>query len=111
MNPLEKSSLKEWVRKSAIVLVLLGSLWPTLTMNIGLYAQQAGLSGPITKLNQSFPSFHALLLCQVWGLFSYISPFNYTLNYEVELTDGQVVALHDFKKERAGKWKSLLFHN
>src|ERR1700730_16013101 len=111
MDPLEKSALKEKARKAAIVLALLGLLLPTLTMNIGLYAQQAGLSGPIIKLNQSYPAFHALLLCQVWGLFAYISPFNYTYDYEVELTNGEVIALHDFKKESAGKWQSILFHN
>lgn len=91
--------------------VVIGSLLPPLSMNIGAYAQQAGLSGPITKLNQSFPSFYALLLCQMWGLFSYISPFNFTYRFQVELTDGQVEDLGDFKKDGPGKWRSLLFHN
>jgi hypothetical protein len=98
-------------RKIAIVLILIGSLLPPLCMNIGAYAQQAGLSGPIVKLNRQFPSFYALLLCQMWGLFSYISPFNFTIHYQVELSDGQLVDLHDFKKEAAGKWQSILFHN
>jgi len=80
-------------------------------MNIGGYAQQAGLPGPILKLNRPFPSFYALLLCQMWGLFSYISPFNFTYRYQVELTDGRTQDLHDFKKEAAGKWQSILFHN
>lgn len=80
-------------------------------MNIGAYAQQAGLSAPIVQLNRQFPSFYALLLCQMWGLFSYISPFNFTINYRVELNNGQVVELYDFKKETAGKWRSILFHN
>lgn len=111
MNLLEKSTLGERVRKTAIVLVLLGSLLAPLAANIGTYAEQAGLSGPVLKLNRSFPSFHALLLCQLWGLFAYISPFNYTMNYEVELSDGQIVALRDLKKESAGKWQSVLFHN
>src|ERR1700730_10872791 len=111
MNPQETGRWRENARKIVIVLILVGSLLPPLTMNIGMYAQQAGLSGPIIKLNRPYPSLHALLLCQVWGLFSYISPFNYTLNYEVELTNGEVVALHDFKKERAGQWQSILFHN
>lgn len=111
MNPQETRSWRENARKVAIVLALIGLLLPPLTMNTGMYAQQAGLSGPILKLNRSYPTFHALLLCQVWGLFAYISPFNYTLNYEVELTNGQVVTLHDFKKESAGRWQSILFHN
>jgi hypothetical protein len=111
MNPEKTSGWRENARKIAIVLILVGSLLPPLTMNIGMYAQQAGLSGPIIKLNRSYPTFHALLLCQVWGLFAYISPFNYTLDYQVELTNGEIVALHDFKKEAAGKWQSILFHN
>jgi hypothetical protein len=102
---------REVARKIAIASILIGSLLPPLSMNIGAYAQQAGLSGPILKLNRSFPSFYALLLCQMWGLFSYISPFNFTIQYRVELTDGQTLDLHDFKKEAAGKWQSLLFYN
>ena len=102
---------RENARKIAIVLVMIGSLMPPLCMNIGAYAQQAGLSGPIVRLNRQFPSFYALLLCQMWGLFSYISPFNFTYRYQVELTDGRIEDLHDFKKEAAGKWQSILFHN
>ena len=102
---------RESARKTAIVAILIGSLVPPLCMNIGAYAAQAGLSGPIVKLNRQFPSFYALLLCQMWGLFSYISPFNFTINYRVELTGGEVADLHDFKKEAAGKWQSILFHN
>ena len=102
---------RENARKIAIVLIVIGSLIPPLCMNVGTYARQAGLSGPILQLNREFPSFYALLLCQMWGLFSYISPFNFTINYRVELNDGQTIELHDFKKEAAGKWQSLLFHN
>jgi hypothetical protein len=102
---------RENARKIAIVLVLIGSLMPPLCMNIGAYAAQAGLSGRIVTLNRQFPSFYALLLCQMWGLFSYISPFNFTIQYQVELTGGQLMDLHDFKKEAAGKWQSVLFHN
>lgn len=101
----------EIARKIAIVSIVIGSLMPPLCMNIGAYAQQAGLSGAILQLNRQFPSFYALLLCQMWGLFSYISPFNFTINYRVELTSGENVDLHDFKKEAAGKWQSILFHN
>jgi hypothetical protein len=111
MDLVEKRTLRKRARKIAIVFVLLGSLLPPLAMNIGVYAEQAGLSGPILKLNRPFPSFHALLLCQLWGLFAYISPFNYSMHFEVELSDGQVVALRDLKKESAGKWVSMLFHN
>jgi hypothetical protein len=102
---------REIARKIAIVSILIGTLLPPLSMNIGAYAQQAGFSGPVLKLNRPFPSFYALLLCQMWGLFSYISPFNFTIHYRVELNDGQVVDLHDFKKEAAAKWQSILFHN
>lgn len=102
---------RENARKVAIVTIVIGSLLPPLSMNIGAYARQAGLSGPILKLNRPFPSFYALLLCQMWGLFSYISPFNFTYRYEVELTNGEVEDLHDFKKDAAGKWQSILFHN
>src|ERR1700730_1938728 len=94
-----RSHWREIARKIVIASILIGSLLPPLSMNIGAYAQQAGLSGPILKLNRSFPSFYALLLCQMWGLFSYISPFNFTIQYRVELTDGQTLDLHDFKKE------------
>lgn len=111
MNPESRGQWREIARKIAIIVILIGSLLPPLCMNIGAYAQQAGLSGPILKLNRSFPSFYALLLCQMWGLFSYISPFNFTIQHRVELADGQVVELHDFKKEAAGKWQSVLFHN
>jgi hypothetical protein len=111
VNSQETSSWRKNARKVAIVLILIGSLLPALTMNIGMYAHQAGLSGPIIELDRPHPAFHALLLCQVWGLFAYISPFNYTLNYEVELTNGETLALHDLKKDRAGKWQSILFHN
>jgi hypothetical protein len=47
----------------------------------------------------------------MWGLFSYISQFNFTYRYQVELGDGQFVDLYDLKKEAAGKWQSILFHN
>ena len=111
MDPQANSRWRENARKIAIFLIVIGSLMPPLCMNIGAYAQQAGLSGPIVKLNRQFPSFYALLLCQMWGLFSYISPFNFTIHYQVELTGGQLMDLHDFKKEAAGKWQSILFHN
>jgi hypothetical protein len=107
----DRRSWRENARKIVVVAVVIGSLVPPLCMNIGAYAQQAGLSGPMLKLNRQFPSFYALLLCQMWGLFSYISPFNFIFHYEVELTDGRVLDLHDFKKEAAGKWQSILFHN
>jgi hypothetical protein len=111
VNPEKIRQWRENARKIGLVLVLIGSLMPPLCMNIGAYAQQAGLSGPIIRLNRQFPSFYALLLCQMWGLFSYISPFNFTYRYQIELTDGRTENLHDFKKEAAGRWQSLLFHN
>ena len=111
MDPTRIRRWRENARKITIVLILIGSLLPPLCMNIGSYAQQGGLSGPILKLSRQFPSFYALLLCQMWGLFSYISPFNFTYRYQVELTDGRIEDLHDFKKEAAGAWQSILFHN
>ena len=111
MDAVEKSTLKEKARKTAIVVVLIGSLLPALSMNIGAYARQAGLSGPILQLDQPHPSFHALLLCQMWGLFAYISPFNYTIHYEVELNDGETTELFDQEKVAAGDWYSVLFYN
>lgn len=111
MSPIEKAALKEKLRKVAIVVVLISALLPPLAMNIGLNAQNAGWSGPLPKLNRPCPSLGALLLHQVWALFASISPYNYTMHYEVELTNGQVVSLRDFQKEAAGKWVSVLFHN
>lgn len=111
MDPLKKSMLKRRVRKVLIVLVLLGSLVPPLAVNIGQNAQNAKWSGPILKLNQPYPSFCALMLCQMWSLFSSISPFNYIMYFQVQLTDGQIVGLRDLQKEAAGKWQSVLFHN
>ena len=111
MNINKVQHRREIARKIAIVALLVGVLLPPLCLNIGAYAEQAGLSGPILKLNRQFPSFYALLLCQMWGLFSYISPFNFTYRYRVELKDGQTEELHDFKKEAAGKCQSILFHN
>lgn len=103
---IEKSTLREKVRKTAIVVLLLGSLVPTFLLNIGM-----NVKAPVSKLNRSFLSFRALLLCQHWTLFGYIVPFNFTMHFEVELRDGRIVALRDLKKERAGKWQPLLFHN
>ena len=111
METVEKAAFKGKLRKIMIVFVLVGSLLPALTMNIGSYAQQAGLSGPIVQLNRQYPSFHALLLCQMWGLFGYISPFNYSIHYEVELSNGEIMELMDLKKLAARDWYSLLFHN
>ena len=106
-----KSPLRERVRKTAIVLLLLCLLLPVFVINVGSNAEQAGWSGPLPKLNRPLPSLQALLLCQQWTLFSQMSPFNFTMHFQVELTDGQVVLLRDLDKERAGKWQSVLFHN
>jgi hypothetical protein len=115
MNPqnicVEKNALRERVRKAAIVLLLLGLWLPSLLFNIGANAEEAGWSGPLLKLNQPLPSLSALLLCQRWTLFSQMSPFNFTMHCEVELTDGRMVQLRDLDKERAGKWQSIFFYN
>jgi hypothetical protein len=107
----ERSSLRERIRKVLIVLLLLGALLPPLSVNVGQSAQTAGWSGPILKLNQPFPSFCALMLCQLWTLFSNISPNNYVIYYQVQLTNGQIVGLQDQPIAAAGKWQSVLFHN
>jgi len=61
--------------------------------------------------SHSFGGFRALLLCQHWSLFSYVVPFNYTMEFEVELRDGRVMTVHDLTTARAGKWRPVLFHN
>lgn len=106
-----QGALREKTRKVAIVLLLLTSLWPALAVNIGVNAQSAGWSDSFVKLSRPIPSFAALLLSQVWALFASISPFNYTMHFEVELTNGQITSLLDLPKEAAGKWQSVLFHN
>jgi|SRR5476651_1639520 hypothetical protein len=107
----EKNALRERVRKAAIVLLLFGLLLPPLLFNIAANAEEAGWSGPLLKLNQPLPSLSALLLCQRWTLFSQMSPFNFTMHCEVELSGGRMVQLRDLDQERAGKWQSILFHN
>jgi hypothetical protein len=108
---MEKSGIREKVRKVFIVLLLLGLLLPALLFNIGANAEQAGWSGPLLKFDQPLPCLSALLLCQRWTLFSEMSPFNFTMHFEVELRDGRMVQLRDLDKERAGKWQSIFFHN
>jgi hypothetical protein len=107
----EKNFRRERARKAAIVLLLLCLLLPPFLVNIGSNAEQAGWPGPLQKLNWPLPSLQALLLCQQWTLFSRMSPFNFKMRFQVQLTDGQVVLLRDLDKERAGKWESVLFHN
>jgi hypothetical protein len=107
----EKPSRRETLRKTAIILLLLGLLVPPLLVNIGSNAEQAGWPGPLPKLNQPLPSLQALLLCQQWTLFSQMSPFNFTMHFHVVLNDGQEGDLRDLDKERAGKWESVLFYN
>jgi hypothetical protein len=108
---LEKSSWRERARKTAILLVLFGSMLPPLALNIGYSAKNLGWPDPLVKLNQAYPSFSSVMLCQLWTLFASISPFNYTINFQVQLTNGQVIALRDLQKEAAGKWESIFFHN
>jgi len=82
-----------------------------LLVNIGVNAEQAKWSKAVAKLNQPVPFLQALLLCQQWTLFNQMSPFNFRMQFQVELTNGQVVQLRDLDKERAGKWESVFFHN
>jgi hypothetical protein len=107
----DHSTLRERLRKAAIILLLLGLLLPPLLVNIGANAALAKWSGPLPKFKKPVPSLQALLLCQEWTLFSQMSPINFSMHFMVELTDGQVILLRDLDKERAGKWQSLYFHN
>ena len=106
LQQLDTKTLQERIRKSVIVLLLLGSLLPPFLLNIGV-----ALKGPFSRFSQGVPFFRALLLSQQWTLFGYVVPFNYTLQYEVEFQDGRVVILRDLIKEHAGKWRPVLFHN
>ena len=90
---------------------MLGLLAATLLFNIGANAEEAGWSGPLRKFSEPLPSLTALLLCQRWTLFSEMSPFNFTMHFEVELRDGRMVQLRDLDKDRAGRWQSIFFPN
>jgi hypothetical protein len=103
---MEKSSRPDAIRKIGIVLILIGMLIPPFLLNLGV-----AFKGRFSQLSQGFSPFRALLLCQQWTLFGYVVPFNFTMEFEVELSDGRVVVLRDLVKERAGKWQSVLFHN
>jgi hypothetical protein len=106
-----ESSIRERIRKIAIVSLLAGMLLPPLLVNIGENAEQVKWAAPLRKLNHPVPSLQALLLCQQWTLFSQISPFNFKLRYMVELTNGDKILLRDLDRERAGDWDSVLFYN
>jgi NAD(P)-dependent dehydrogenase (short-subunit alcohol dehydrogenase family) len=106
-----RSPLTDRIRKIAIVLALLGLLLPVLIVNIGDKAEQAGRPKSLAKLNRPVPFLQALLLCQQWTLFSEMSPFNFKLQYEIELIDGQVVPLRDVDRENAGQWEPVFFYN
>jgi hypothetical protein len=54
MNPPETRGWRDKARKVAIVLIVIGSLLPPLSKNIGAYARQAGLSGTVLKLDRPF---------------------------------------------------------
>jgi hypothetical protein len=108
---MEKTGLRERMRKVVILLLLLGLLLPALLFNIGANAEQARWSGPLLKFKEPLPSLTALLLCQRWTLFAEMGSYNFTMHFEVELTDGRMVQLRDLDKERAGKWQSIFFHN
>lgn len=106
-----RRSPRDKLRKPAIAVLLLGMLLPLFVVNIGTNAQNAGWSGPLPKLNRPLPSLQALLLCQQWTLFSAMSPFNFEMQFQVLLTDGQIILLRDLDRDDAGKWESVLFHN
>jgi len=103
---MENREKRETLRKTVIVLILIGLLIPPFLLNIGV-----AVKGRLAKLGQGFVPFRALLLCQQWTLFGYIVPFNFSTEFEVQLRDGRVLVLRDLVKERAGKWQPVLFHN
>jgi len=103
---MEENALRETIRKTAIVSILIGLLIPPFLLNLGV-----AVKGRLSYLSQGFSPFRELLLCQQWTLFGYVVPFNFTMQFEVELRDGRVVVLRDLVKERAGKWQPVLFHN
>jgi hypothetical protein len=107
----DKMPGREKVRRISIVTLVIALLLPPFLTNVGSNAAEAHWSGLLPKLNQPFPSLQALLLCQQWTLFSRMSPFNFTIHYQVQLKDGTVMELRDVDKERAGKWEPVLFHN
>jgi hypothetical protein len=103
---MEENALRETIRKTAIVSILIGLLIPPFLLNLGV-----AVKGRLSYLSQGFSPFRELLLCQQWTLFGYVVPFNFNMQFEVELRDGRVVVLRDLVKERAGKWQPVLFHN
>jgi hypothetical protein len=102
---------REHVRKTAIVIILVGLLLPPIFVNLGENAEQVKWAKPLEKWNQPLPTLQALLLCQQWTLFSEISPFNFKLHYLVTLTNGENVLLPDLDKERVGAWQNVFFPN
>jgi hypothetical protein len=109
--PLKTRGYRETARKIAIAVLWFGLLLAPFLVNIGDNAEHVKWAAPLSKLNRPLPSLQALLLCQQWTLFSELSPFNFKLNYLVELTNGQTVLLPDLNKENAGKWEPILFPN
>ena len=103
---MEENALRETIRKTAIVSILIGLLIPPFLLNLGV-----AVKGRLSYLSQGFSPFRELLLSQQWTLFGYVVPFNFTIQFEVELRDGRVVVLRDLVKDRAGKWQPVLFHN
>lgn len=103
---MEENALRETIRKTAIVSILIGLLIPPFLLNLGV-----AVKGRLAYLSQGLSPFRELLLCQQWTLFGYVVPFNFTIQFEVELRDGRVMVLRDLVKERAGKWQPVLFHN
>ena len=75
---MEENALRETIRKTAIVSILIGLLIPSFLLNLGV-----AVKGRLSYLRQGFSPFRELLLCQQWTLFGYVIPFNFTMQFEV----------------------------
>lgn len=85
---------------------------PVIALNCGVSLEKAGFHHDlVAQLKSQVPWLEALLLRQQWTLFTDISPFNYTMHFEVTLKDGSTVPLEDPAPQNATGWKGILFHS
>lgn len=83
-----------------------------IALNCGVSLEKAGFDQDlVVPLKTKVLWLDALLLRQQWTLFTDISPFNYTMHFEVTLKDGSTVPLEDSAPQNATGWKGLLFHS
>jgi hypothetical protein len=103
--------LVQRLRKLAVVTFFVVIVGPDIILNCGVSLEKAGFPMLAAKLQRAVPTLDALLLRQQWTLFTYISPFNYTIHFEVVLKDGSTLLLHDSVPQHATGWKGILFHS